>query len=150
MNYEQKRNHVAFNRIVTFANVLETFIDYFCSIFKRKSFLGLKKSKYHILCARILLVCFIAGQFMIYGHQHPGTPGAGKQITSSGSASPRQTVQERCDMCDVMHHNAMLASYQVYLNPVEVVPPVYKSIDYNFTSIQLILAGGRAPPCYHS
>jgi hypothetical protein len=27
---------------------------------------------------------------------------------------------------------------------------VYKSIDYNFTSIQLILAGGRAPPCYHS
>jgi len=110
----------------------------------------LKRAKYHILCARILLICFIAGQLMIYGHQHPVSPVAGKQLTASGFVASQKTIKEHCDLCDVMHHNAMLASYQVYLKPVTVAVHVYKSTVYSFTSIQLILAGGRAPPSVNS
>jgi hypothetical protein len=146
----QKRNLVAFNRIVTFAAILETFIVYFCSIFKGTSFYRLKRAKYHILCGRILLICFMAGQFMIYGHQHPTSSASAKQFAASGSSVPHQTVKEHCDLCDVMHHNAMLASYQVYLKPVTVASHFYKSTDYSFASIQLILAGGRAPPSSNS
>jgi hypothetical protein len=110
----------------------------------------LKKDKYHIVCSRILLICFAAGQFMIYAHQHPVSPALGKQFAASRAAIAHQTVKEKCDLCDVMHHNAMVASHYAYLNPVAVCVHVYKDVDYNFTSIQLILAGGRAPPSHLS
>jgi hypothetical protein len=83
---------------------------------------------------------------MIYGHQHPASPAVGKQFAASTPAVPHQTIKEKCDLCDVMHHNAMLASYQVYLNPADAAAHVYKNVGYNFTSIRPILAGGRAPP----
>jgi hypothetical protein len=86
---------------------------------------------------------------MVYAHQHPITGSEKKIIDISGSA-PRQIVKEKCQLCDVMHHNAMLASYQVYLNPVAVVGHTYKSIEYNFTSVRLILSGDRAPPSRQS
>jgi hypothetical protein len=113
--------------------------------FIRKSFLGLKRRKYHILFSWILLVCFSAGQYMVYAHQHK-SPGAAKKVHGVAKNTSRQTVKERCDLCDVMHHNAMLASYQVHFDPVAISRHVFQSIGYHFTSMQLILAAGRAPP----
>ena len=110
----------------------------------------MKKSKYHIVCARILLFCFIAGQFMVYAHQHPGSAATVKQFAVSKNLAQHQTINDKCDLCDVMHNTAMLASYQVYLNPVNVAGHVYKTVDYNFTSIRLIAAGGRGPPSHQS
>ncbi len=103
-----------------------------------------------MVCARILLLCFIAGQFMVYAHQHPGAPVNAKQFAVSKTLARHQTIKEKCDLCDVMHNTAMLASYQVYLNPVHVAGHVYKTIGYNFTSTGLIAAGGRGPPSHQS
>jgi len=111
----------------------------------KKSLSDLKKSKYHIACSRILLICFIAGQYMIYAHQHNIGYSTDK-IYNVSKNIPHQTVTEKCYLCDVMHHNAMVASHQVYFNPSVVAGHVFKSFQYSFTSIQLILSCGRAPP----
>ncbi|HEY5325400.1 MAG TPA: hypothetical protein VIJ27_00225 [Mucilaginibacter sp.] len=111
----------------------------------KKAGADLKTGKYHIIFSRILLICFVAGQYMVYAHQH-------KVVKSIGHSSfipkntRQQTVSEKCYLCDVMHHNAMVTNVQVYLNAVTVVGHVFKNVAYSFTSIQLILSGGRAPP----
>jgi len=82
---------------------------------------------------------------MVYAHQH----NTGKSVAKVYAATKDQsqpTVKEKCDLCDVMHHNAMAISAQMYITPVTVIGHVYKSCEYSFTSIQLILSGGRAPP----
>jgi hypothetical protein len=110
-----------------------------------KAFADLKGRKYHIIFSRILLVCFIAGQYMVHAHQHNIVKNTGKSFAIPKNI-PHQTVSEKCYLCDVMHHNAMVTNTQVYLNPVKVVGHVFKNVAYSFTSIQLILSGGRAPP----
>jgi len=82
---------------------------------------------------------------MVYAHQHV--------VASSGSGSNpvaknvnHTAVHEKCSLCDVMHHNAMVASSHVFFNPVFVSGHVFESVSYSFKSIQLILSGGRAPP----
>ena len=105
----------------------------------------MKKRKYHIFYSWLLLICFVAGQYMIFAHQHNVAPTAVKSYKVAND-QPKQTVKEKCDLCDVMHHNVMLAYYQVYFNPVNLTSDVFYPCYYNFTSIQLILAGGRAPP----
>jgi hypothetical protein len=106
---------------------------------------GLKTSKYHIIHSWILLICFIAGQFMVYGHQHNTgnslPPGYG---VSKNSA--HQTVTEKCYLCDVMNHNTMVISTHAYFTPTTVALHIFKNVGYSFTSIQLIISGGRAPP----
>jgi len=105
----------------------------------------LKTNKYHIISSWILLVCFIAGQYMVFSHQHNNakcvfqTHNISKNIT-------QPTVKEKCYLCDVMNHNTMVVAAQVYLNPVAVAGHVFENVKYSFTSIQLILSGGRAPP----
>jgi len=105
----------------------------------------LKRGKYHIVCSWILLICFVAGQYMVYAHQHRIINGNGLNYGVAKNI-PQQTVGEKCYFCDVMHHNSMVAASHTYLNAVAVVGHVYKSFEYNFTSIQLISSGGRAPP----
>ena len=111
----------------------------------KKAFADLKRSKYHIISSWILLICFIAGQYMVYAHQHNLGAVSGK-INVVSRYQPQQTVKEKCELCDVMHHNAMVVVTQQYFNPVKVIGHVFKSCEYSFTSIQLILSGGRAPP----
>lgn len=95
----------------------------------------------------ILLVCFIAGQLMVFAHQHPDPAGSAKFYNLSKTAG-HQIVKEKCYMCDVMHHNAMMASYQVHLNPVPFIAHSFTVYEYKFSAVKLISAGGRAPPCY--
>jgi hypothetical protein len=108
----------------------------------KRAFAGLKTHKYHIIFSWILLTCFIAGQYMVYSHQHNTVKG----IHYISKDLPKQTVTEKCQLCDVMHHNTMVKTNLVYFNPVKVIGHVFKSVDYNFTDTQLILSFGRAPP----
>ncbi len=109
----------------------------------------MKNRKYHILFSWILLICFIAGQGMVYAHQHSNIAGTDK-VPGVAKQQAAQSFKEKCAFCDVMNHNTMLTAHQVYFNPLEAGAHVYKSFRYNFTSIGLILSGGRAPPVYNS
>jgi hypothetical protein len=111
----------------------------------KKSNLDLKTGKYHIVYAWILLTCFVAGQYMVYSHQHNITFGKVKTFHISKNKT-QTTVKEKCELCDVMHHNVMVTTVQVYFTPVSAIGHVFKGFEYNFTSIQLILSCGRAPP----
>jgi hypothetical protein len=82
---------------------------------------------------------------MIYAHQHNIVKRTAKTYRISKNI-PQQTVKEKCYLCDAMHHNVMATTSQVYFNPVAVVGYIFKSVEYNFRSIQLILSSGRAPP----
>lgn len=105
----------------------------------------LKRSKYHIVCSWILLACFVAGQYMIYAHQHNITTVIPSKYSVSKNL-PQQTVTDKCALCDAMHHHAMVKATQAYFSETEITGYIFKSCEYNFTSISLILSGGRAPP----
>jgi hypothetical protein len=83
---------------------------------------------------------------MVYAHQHQAFSQAGKITRTSGKGNDRPAIKEKCDLCDVMHHNAMLLSAQNYLQPANISHYVNQSSRPDFKSIQLILSGGRAPP----
>ena len=105
----------------------------------------LKRSNCHIICAWILLICFIAGQYVVFTHQHK-TATKTFRISQVAKTSAKQTVSEKCQLCDAMHHNSMVLNNSVYFNTTAVAEHVFQSIEYSFTSIQLILSSGRAPP----
>lgn len=70
-------------------------------------------SKYHIICARLLLICFTAGQYMVYAHQHNVIKSLPTAVYSAKTV-PHQTVSEKCYLCDVMHHNNMAITTGLY------------------------------------
>jgi hypothetical protein len=77
---------------------------------------------------------------MVYAHTH-----LIKYHTHQ--ASPDQkTFTEKCQLCDAMHHNSMVLTDHQYFSPISTSHHFYKKSEYNFVSISLILAGGRAPP----
>jgi hypothetical protein len=104
--------------------------------------LALKKSKYHIICSWLLLICFITGQAALYAHQH----GVNTPVSKSAHQSSRQTVTEKCQLCDAMHFNSMVLNQQVYVKPVVLNSYIFIPGSYNFVSLSLILYSGRAPP----
>jgi len=82
---------------------------------------------------------------MVYAHQHKLIQGT-EQTHSVKHQQPKQTLTEKCQLCDAMHHNSMVITSHASFTPVVVTGYVYKSPEYNFTSLSLILSGGRAPP----
>jgi hypothetical protein len=82
---------------------------------------------------------------MVYAHQHKLIQGE-KQTYTVNKQHPKQILTEKCQLCDAMHHNSMVINSQANFTPVTVANYVYKSPVYNFTSLALILSGGRAPP----
>jgi hypothetical protein len=85
---------------------------------------------------------------MIYAHQHQIVKGnTTGNITKNTS---RQTVTEKCSLCDVMHHNVMVTTAIGNFDTVTVLNHTFKNLVYSFTSIQLILSSGRAPPVAYS
>src|ERR1700758_2323754 len=99
----------------------------------------MKKGKRHILYACILLICFIAGQWAIYGHQH-------KMSRLVKSPVHGVVVTEKCQLCDAMHHNSMIRHTPTIFTPTVFTDHLYKPGKYDFVSIALILSSGRAPP----
>jgi hypothetical protein len=105
--------------------------------------LTVKKNRLHIVFAWLLLVCFVAGQYMVYSHQHILIKG----ITKHSHRGSGQTVKEKCLLCDAMHHtDAVVVSNNIFLISLVTSDHVFKPGDYNFISIALILSAGRAPP----
>jgi len=100
----------------------------------------MKKGKRHILYAFTLLICFAAGQWAIYGHQHK-TLGGFVKAPAHG-----QVLTEKCQLCDAMHHNSMIKHSTAVFIPIAVTNYFYKQGKYDFVSIALILSSGRAPP----
>jgi hypothetical protein len=96
--------------------------------------------------AWLLLLCFVAGQFVVYAHQHNIGAVSTKSFYHNAHALPQQTVSENCPLCDTMHHNVMAVSSQAFFAPVTVSDYVHKAVHYNFISIALVLSAGRAPP----
>lgn len=106
----------------------------------------MKKSTYHIICAWALLLCFITGQYMVYAHQHfinKGTYSATKRAVKNSS---RTTVSEKCPICDSMHHVNMELTKQACFDTFTGTIFTFKTFQYDFTSIALILSSGRGPP----
>jgi hypothetical protein len=87
---------------------------------------------------------------MVLVHQHKilkKTSSVAYHI-SKNQQKPATTVEEKCYMCDAMHHNEMTIAHYVYYSPIIVRGHVYKTGDYSFTSLSLVLAAGRAPPVF--
>jgi hypothetical protein len=100
----------------------------------------MKKSKRHIIYTWTMLLCFAAGQWAVYAHQHK-TYGSLVRTPAHGAV-----VSEKCQLCDAMHHNSMIQHTEKLFTPVIVTNHFYKQGKYDFVSIALILSGGRAPP----
>lgn len=106
----------------------------------------MKKNKYHILHAWMLIACFVAGQYMVYAHQHAVTTAASKAAYYNPNNQPKQTLTENCRLCDAMHHSSMVLAKAVYFAPIVISDYIYKTDRYAFISIALILSAGRSPP----
>ncbi|HWD90178.1 MAG TPA: hypothetical protein VG367_18750 [Mucilaginibacter sp.] len=100
----------------------------------------MKKGYRHIIFAWMLLICFAAGQWAVYAHQH-------KTFAQVTRAAHGASVNEKCQLCDAMHHSSMIKhSVPIFTTPVAVAAHIYKQGKYDFVSIALILSAGRAPP----
>ena len=81
---------------------------------------------------------------MVYVHQHKLIK-AGSGYTVSHYHS-KQTVSEKCQLCDAMHHVSMDIGSNAFFTPAAIADCIYRSPVYNFPSLALICSGGRAPP----
>ncbi|MGN8067842.1 DUF2946 family protein [Mucilaginibacter sp. 22184] len=108
----------------------------------------MKKNKLHILYSWLLLICFIAGQYVVYTHQHllAKTTGTEYATHHHHQQPQQQTLKEKCYLCDAMHHQAAVIDQAFYLIPQVATLHFFKASDYGFVSIGLVLAAGRAPP----
>lgn len=89
----------------------------------------------------------MAGQLMVMVHQH-NLLKKSSHLYSTTKYQPKQAhvLSEKCYVCDAMHQTAAILNPATYFNPVLAANQVYQPADYNFVSIALILAAGRAPP----
>lgn len=105
----------------------------------------MKKQKNHIRLAWIILVCFIAGQTMVYSHQH------NSRLMSTATHAvklpqPIQTVTNTCSICDMMHHTQMAIFNSAIINPTITICETIYSNQHDYKGIALILSAGRSPP----
>jgi hypothetical protein len=85
---------------------------------------------------------------MVYAHQHLSLKNAIKSYHTP-KHQPRETVTEKCSICDAMHNNNMVDNTGVYFSVTTAVGHMYKPFDYNFKSISIILSGDRGPPFFN-
>jgi hypothetical protein len=102
----------------------------------------LKSNKCHIQLARLLLFIFVAGQVILYGHQHA----VNTSLSKVHSRASQQTITEKCQLCDAMHFNSMVINVQLHIAPIAVSHYNYQAVTYTFVSLSLILSTGRGPP----
>ncbi|PAW92505.1 hypothetical protein CKK33_02930 [Mucilaginibacter sp. MD40] len=107
----------------------------------------MKKHTYHIICAWALLFCFIAGQYMVYAHQHHVNKQSHMEADAGGKHhSSSQVLKEKCEICDSMHHSFMELVKPQFAFYNANAGQAYLLQLYQFESIGLILSSGRAPP----
>jgi hypothetical protein len=106
----------------------------------------LKKNRVNIFFAWAILFSFIAGQYVVYTHQHKIFARITAKTKTQKLYIPRATLQEKCSVCDAMHHINAVINHYVYFGPNIVTKHFYKACSYDFVSIALVLSAGRAPP----
>jgi hypothetical protein len=106
----------------------------------------LKKKRSNIFYSWLLLICFIGGQYTVYAHQHKVSAGVTHLTHSSPKSQHQQTIQEKCPLCDAMHHTNVILNQQVFFNPNIVTNYFFCVYNYDFVGIALIISAGRAPP----
>ncbi|RKR81178.1 hypothetical protein BDD43_1322 [Mucilaginibacter gracilis] len=105
----------------------------------------MNRNKNHIRFAWLVLVCFIAGQTMVYSHQHFNRYRS-SSVNSVKVPQPAQTVTDSCSICDMMHHTQMAILGTSVLNPVVTICETIYTKQHNYKGIALILSAGRSPP----
>jgi len=107
----------------------------------------LNKSKSHIFLSWLLLLFFVAGQGIVYAHQHDSKFNATSVGKSTHDLSKHENVHEKCTLCDQMHHT-----------PIDVVQPfnfaqILATVEISFCAAQhhykgktLVHADGLSPP----
>jgi hypothetical protein len=106
----------------------------------------LKKNKANIFYSWLLLICFIAGQYTVYTHQHKIAANSKTKTRGLAKVPARTIVQEKCSLCDAMYHTTAIINQYTYFSPNIVTQHFYKVYNYDFVSIALVLSAGRAPP----
>jgi hypothetical protein len=105
----------------------------------------MNKRKSRIRFAWVILICFIAGQTMVYSHQHFHYKAALSTSTVKNTQSGT-TVTDSCSICDMMHHTHMVIFDNATINPpVTLCETIYNN-QHDYKGIALILSAGRSPP----
>jgi hypothetical protein len=95
----------------------------------------------------MLLLCFVAGQYIVYSHNHADNTVLHKTAVYHHSTTrSQQILSENCQLCDAMHHNTMAVNSYAYFAPVVITGYFYKPVSHNFISKALIRSAGRSPP----
>ena len=105
----------------------------------------MKKQKNHIRLAWIILICFVAGQTVVFSHQHY-THAVKLSASTVKVPQPVQTISETCNLCDMMHHTHMAIFNTAALNPVVTICETLYNNQHDYKGIALILSAGRSPP----
>jgi hypothetical protein len=80
------------------------------------------------------------------GVVHHHLPGYTQHVYHLSKQYPSQTVTEKCDVCDMMHHTQMaLFTHSVAIPYYTVCDTQYKR-QHHYIGIALILSAGRSPP----
>lgn len=107
----------------------------------------MKKNRSYIIGAWLLLVFFAGGQAILFTHHHTQNQSGGK--INHQSHVPQQTVTEKCQLCDAMHFNTMVANEHVaVIHLLTATYYDYKALTCTFISLSRIFSPGRAPPAF--
>lgn len=83
---------------------------------------------------------------MVYAHQHNIIKKAHYHAFQNDNNSSKQSVTEKCPICDSMHHSHMELNHSNTYYTSSSIDHTFITFEYDFKSIALILSSGRAPP----
>lgn len=105
----------------------------------------MKKKRYTLIAAWLLLLCFVAGQVVVYSHQHHILKGIHHV---DAKAKGRTQVSEKCQICDSMHHADMELHQNYVAFDLQATELTHPSAKFDFKPFGLILADGLSPPVF--
>jgi hypothetical protein len=83
---------------------------------------------------------------MVYAHQHNITKNTHTTNCNDCHNTAKQTVKEKCELCDSMHQTNMELVNHTNYSVFSSADHVFITFEYNFKSIALILSSDRGPP----
>lgn len=105
----------------------------------------LNKRKAHLILSWLLLLFFVAGQIIVFAHQHHTK--SNTLIVHSHNAAKQQVVYEKCNLCDQMYHAPInLVQLLNYSHLVSPVVRLYIPAHHFYKGNSLIHADGLSPP----
>jgi hypothetical protein len=105
----------------------------------------LNKHKRRIYFTWVIFICFLAGQYVSFAHQHFANTGKTNHAFST-KQKPQQSVREKCYLCDMMHHTPMVIFSDATPYVQFVICNTLYTKQHSYTGIALILSAGRSPP----